>query len=394
MKYSKQLLLVTRWEFNRFFKPKNELIGIIIMLVISVASFFISRYLRAEGEEKIALTIIENTNERLIAHLSVGFEVDTLPLGEEEQFISQISSNQEGILLTAVEDAFTIHAYRHNNDIDQLKQILNGYRFEGTLREKGISPELYAQLHEPAQITESFVVTEDRRYRTILSYFFAILMIMAVFISFAFQFTAITGEKQSKITEQIVSAIKPQTWMDGKILGITLTGISSMLTYTIVTILGASLLFQFTGTPVVELLKYIHLPSFIIFFTFSMVGVLIWNSVMAAIASMITDPNNSYKSALMMLPVVFVVASFLVINNPDDSLAVFLSWFPLTSATAMPVRWAITELPWWNLVASMGLLLLTFYLLRKLAAKIFQVSILITGKEPTWREVLKQIRES
>ena len=119
-----------------------------------------------------------------------------------------------------------------------------------------------------------------------------------------------------------------------------------------------------------------------------------WNAILAAIASVINDPNNSGKSSLMMLPILFVIASFLVIRDPDRGLSVFLSWFPLTSATAMPMRWAVTEVEWWQLAGSFIVLVATFYLLRKLAAKIFRVSILIIGKEPSWSEIFKLLKES
>jgi len=60
----------------------------------------------------------------------------------------------------------------------------------------------------------------------------------------------------------------------------------------------------------------------------------------------------------------------------------------------MPMRWVSTEVAWWQLTGSFIVLAAMFYLLRKLAAKIFHVSVLISGKEPTWREVIKLARES
>jgi ABC-2 type transport system permease protein len=182
--------------------------------------------------------------------------------------------------------------------------------------------------------------------------------------------------------------------MDGKIFGITLTGISSMFTYSLLGIIGGILFFQFTGVPVSTILDYLYLPSILLFLPFALTGILIWNAIMAAIASVITDPNNSGKSALMFLPLLFVIASFLIIRDPDSGLAVFLSWFPLTSATSMPMRWAITEVGIWQLFGSFFILVATFYLLRKLAAKIFRVSILISGKEPSWSEIFKLSKES
>jgi ABC-2 type transport system permease protein len=246
----------------------------------------------------------------------------------------------------------------------------------------------------PADLKEVYLYEAGTKDRSVLAFFFAGLMIMAVFLSFAYQFTAITGEKQLKITEQIISAIKPQAWMDGKILGITLTGLSSMLTYSIIGTLGGMLFFQFTGGSVSSILQYLHLPSILLFFMFTLMGIMMWNAFLAAIASMITDPNNSGKSGVMLLPLIFVFSSFLVMRDPDNGVSVFLSWFPLTSATAMPMRWVATELAWWEFAGSFVVLAATFYLLRKLAAKIFHVSVLISGKEPTWREVFKLARES
>jgi len=167
-----------------------------------------------------------------------------------------------------------------------------------------------------------------------------------------------------------------------------------MFTYSLLGIIGGILFFQFTGAPVSTILYHLHLPSILLYLPFALTGILIWNAILAAIASVITDPNNSGKSSLMMLPLVFVIASLTVTRDPDSALSVFLSWFPLTSATAMPMRWAITEVEIWKLSGSFFVLIMTFYLLRILAAKIFRVSILISGKEPSWNQIFKLMKES
>jgi ABC-2 type transport system permease protein len=154
-------------------------------------------------------------------------------------------------------------------------------------------------------------------------------------------------------------------------------------------VIGGIIYFQLTGAPVSAILDYLYLPAILLYLPFALTGILIWNAILAAIASVITDPNNSGKSSLMFLPVLFVIASFLVLRDPDRGLSVFLSWFPLTSATAMPMRWAVTEVESWQLAGSFVLLAATFYFMRKLAARIFHVSILISGNEPSWRELYK-----
>ena len=392
MNYIKQIITVTRWEYSRFFKPKNEAIGIIIMLLLSGALYFGGKYALSESMPEIKVFVLNDNNGTLTEILKNNFTVQQLASSEKDIFIKGLNENKNNVLLHIKNGTIELYAYKNNRDIKKLKTYLDIYHQQIEKQRLGLSADDLASVLSPASTEETFIIKDTSRNRLILSYFFAGLMILAVFLSFAYQFTAITGEKQLKITEQIVSAVSPQVWMDGKILGITLTGISSMITYSLLFILGGVIYFQFTGTSVLTILEYLHFQSIALFLPFALMGVLIWNAILAAIASVITDPNNSGKSSLMMLPLVFVIAYFLVTRDPDSGLSVFLSWFPLTSATSMPMRWAITEVGISQLIGSFLILLLTFYLIRKIAAKIFRVSILLTGKEPSWSEVYKFVR--
>jgi ABC-2 type transport system permease protein len=389
MSYIKQVITVTRWEFGRFFKPKNEAIGIVVMLIVSTIFYFGSKYAFSDKSPEIEIFVHNDTNGALTEVLKNGFDTQQLPSEEKDKFIKEIGVNKNWVLIDKNEDALSLYAYKNNSDIKKLKSAIDVYHKQKEMQKLGLSPGQLSTVLSSAPIEESYIYTNNSRKRVILAWFFAGLMIMAVFLSFAYQFTAITGEKQLKITEQIVSAISPQVWMDGKILGITLTGVSSMITYSFLSIIGGVIFFQFSGLPISAILDYLYFPSIALYIPFALVGVLIWNAILATVASIITDPNNSGKSSMMMLPVVFVIASFLVTRDPDSGLSIFLSWFPLTSATSMPMRWAITEVGIWQLPGSFMLLALTFYFLRKIAAKIFRVSILMTGKEPSWTEVYK-----
>jgi len=394
MKYLKKVITVTRWEFSRFFKPKNEALGIVIMLVVSAIFYLGGKYAFSDTDKKLKISALNDMDVSLTEILNNNYVINQIPKEDKAKFIAHLRNERDGVLLEQDSVKFVLHAYKNTRAIKKLKTYLTEYHKQREMQRIGLAPEELTAVLSPAPVAESFLYTDNSMNRLVLSYFFAGLMILALFLSFAYQFTAITGEKQLKITEQIVSAISSQVWMDGKIFGITLTGISSMFTYAILSIVGGMLFFQFTDLPASGILDYLYLPSIAIYLPFALVGILIWNALLAAIASIITDPYNSGKSSLMMLPVVFVLASFLVTRDPDSGLSIFLSWFPLTSATSMPVRWAITEVGYWQAAGSFLLLLLTFYFLRKLAAKIFRVSILITGKEPTWSEVYKLSKQA
>ncbi|MDP3462170.1 MAG: ABC transporter permease [Bacteroidales bacterium] len=395
MNYFHQVIIVTFWEYKRFFKPKNEVLGVVVMLLASMIFYFGTRYAMSDQDEKPALYVFQNLDSQLIDKLMPGFNVELISPEDESSVLDEIVLKRKGQLLLVNDQGFVLHAYKKNKDVIRgLRTVLDNYDRSMAMDSLGLSKANLDYLLKPSSIVESYVYSGNSRNRVLLAIFFASLMLLAVFLSFAYQFTAITGEKQLRITEQIVSAIKPQVWMDGKIFGITLTGLSSMAIYSLIGIVGGTLYFQFTDMPVSGILDYLYLPSILLYLPFALTGILIWNAILAAVASAITDPNNSGKSSLMMMPVLFVLASFLVIRNPDSSMAIFLSWFPLTSATSMPMRWAITEVGVWQLIGSFVLLATTFYLLRKLAAKIFRVSILISGKEPTWAEIIRLSKET
>ncbi len=393
MNYYKQILTVTLWEYKRFFKIKNELIGIVVMLVLGTMGFYGGKYAASGTSEKRELYVEQGCPEILKEILQDSYSITEISPIKTDSIKAGIAETRQGMLLAKDGNQFILYAYKKPGGLNRLQTALDAYRQQVAMQEKDITPDKLEYIMKPASLKEEYSFQPQSSQRRVLAYFFAGLMVMAVFLSFAFQFTAITGEKQLKITEQIVSAIKPQVWMDGKILGITLTGLSSMLIYTMLAILGGVLFFQFTGASAMQITGYLHLPSILLFFVFTLMGILIWNSLLAAIASIITDPNNSGKSSLMMVPVLFVLSSFLIIRDPDNSVAVFLSWFPLTSATGMPIRWTITEISWWQLAGSFALLIIAFYYLKRLAAKIFRVSILISGKEPSWNEVIKMVKE-
>lgn len=390
MSYLRQLWTVSLWEYRRFFKIKNELIGIAIMLVISLGMYWGGSFLKSMKEDKVELTILENIDTKLVSALTSEFEISEISIADKDNFISRIKDQREGILFDIKADGYQIISWKEPAKLANLRTILNDYQRTNRMINMGISNEDLVNIYSPVLLETTYL--EGSIAKGKLVYFFAFLTIMALFLSFSYQFVAITGEKQLKITEQIVSAIKPQTWMDGKILGITMTALSSMALYSIMSILGGIIYFQILKIPLASILDILHLPSIFIFFIFTIMGILMWNALLAAIASVITDPNNSSKSSLMFVPILFVTATLII--PPHHRAGSFIAWFPLTSSTAMPMRWVVDVVSWWELVGSFALLVLTFIGLRILAAKIFRISILISGKEPSWREIFKMIKES
>jgi ABC-2 type transport system permease protein len=141
------------------------------------------------------------------------------------------------------------------------------------------------------------------------------LSAMAVFTSFGLSLTSVKQEKQHRITEQLLTCISHQQWVDGKALGLCLSSIKSLLTICLMMAIvftgiavfsdGGGDNMNVSATVVMQILL------------FCVLGVLFWNYVFVGFATTIDDPNHSGKTGLMLLPMLPVMLVFIVMGEPN-----------------------------------------------------------------------------
>ena len=220
-------------------------------------------------------------------------------------------------------------------------------------------------------------------------------------------------EKTNRIAEIMVSSVKPFQLMMGKILGIGAVG---LLQFVIWLILGVGLkailiplLFPSMGHAAVDVnagnvdvqgvlsqLSTVNfgliIPVFLIYF---LGGYLVYASLFAAIGCTVSDGQQDAQSLTLpvTLPIIFgFVIMMKAINEPTSSLAVFGSLFPLTSPVVMMARVAqgIPDgVSYFQLILSIVILFATFVFTTWFAGKIYRIGILMYGKKPTWKELMK-----
>jgi ABC-2 type transport system permease protein len=216
------------------------------------------------------------------------------------------------------------------------------------------------------------------------------LVIMSVFSSMAYLLTGITGEKQLRVTESITAIIPPQAWIDGKIVGIgaySLATIGNMVLGSVLLVSVARLNWDF---PIPSIIVRPEVIALLV--VFSALAVAMWNAAFAAFASTIDDPNTSTRSTVMFLPFIPVVMSVSVLRDPDGLASRILSIFPLTSPSAMPIRIILSNPGVIEIGLAILLLAGTVWLFRRLAGRIFEVGMLMYGKEPSLREMWRWAR--
>ena len=228
---------------------------------------------------------------------------------------------------------------------------------------------------------------------------FTMLIYMFIFIYGAMVMQGVLEEKTNRIVEVIVSSVKPFDLMMGKLIGIGLVGLTQFAIWAILLLgVGFSGLllpsggkqFQqigvlFGAVNLVEICFY-----FILFF---IGGYLMYASLFAAIGAMVNSQEDTqqYMMPITILVLFALYAGIFSAQNPDGPLAFWASLVPLTSPIVMMVRVPF-GVPWWQMLLSIALLALTVILIVKLAAKIYRVGILMYGKKPSYREIVKWLK--
>jgi len=233
---------------------------------------------------------------------------------------------------------------------------------------------------------------------------------------------SVIEEKTSRIIEVIISSVKPVQLMLGKIIGTSLAGVTQFAIWTILIGILSLILPLVLGidlaqmqTPQQELLNeavknpnisnelglalnsFFNLPLFnltIAFLFFFIGGYLLYSSLYAAIGAAVdneTDTQQFMLPIIMPLVIAVYVGFFTVIDDPHGTVSTVFSFIPLTSPVVMLMRIPF-GVPLWQQSLSLSLLIGTFILAVWFGAKIYRVGILMYGKKPTYKELIKWLK--
>jgi ABC-2 type transport system permease protein len=124
-------------------------------------------------------------------------------------------------------------------------------------------------------------------------------------------------------------------------------------------------------------------------------GFFFYSSLYAAIGSAINEDMREAQSLsfpITMLVIFSIALMAPVIKDPNSSLAIWASIIPFSSPIIMMVRIPFgvpNTVPWWQLGLSMASLIAGFMFTTWFAARIYRTGILMYGKKPSWKEMIK-----
>lgn len=238
-----------------------------------------------------------------------------------------------------------------------------------------------------------------------LAFLMAFAIYLAVLLYGQTIMTGVQEEKRDRVVEVMVSSIRARDLLLGKVLGIGLAGVLQMVIWAltaglliakgdvVLRLIGADpeMIRSFTAAPVIP---DVPLAAAIIFVLCFAGGFFLFATLYAVIGSAVTSTQEAQTMAMpVVLP--FIFALFIAMSageNPNSTMAIAASYFPLSSPVVLPVRALSGGVGLAEAALSLAILFGTGLLIIWIAAKIYRIAIFATGKRPTWGELVRWAR--
>ena len=252
-----------------------------------------------------------------------------------------------------------------------------------------------------------------------IGYLTGFLMYGFMFIYGALVMRGVIEEKQNRIVEVIASSVRPFELMMGKVVGIGAVGLTQILAWVL---LGAAVLAAlgpilalFAGDAVAptgpgadaataaaadlpfdpSAITALLTPEFFIVLLLCFLGgYLFYAALFAAVGSAVEQESDAQTLTVPVAIPIIIPILFLgpMLDQPDSTLSTVLSILPPFSTVLLPVRIAVTDVPVWETVLALGLLVVAFVGALWVAARVYRVGILMTGKKASFGDLWRWVR--
>jgi ABC-2 type transport system permease protein len=298
-----------------------------------------------------------------------------------------------------------------------------------------IDPKKIDALKKRAELTSVESVKKDDLGRSATSnfnlassigYVTAFLIYITLFVYGVMVMRGVMEEKTNRIAEVMVSSVKPFQLMMGKIIGIGAVGLTQFFIWIVLLFSITSVMMSFIPSEVLQQvqeqnatmsgsteqtseairtlanaqvsLSTVNWPVVIGCFIFYFLGgYLFYAALFAAVGSAVNEDSSDAQSLTFPITMPIIIGIVIMvnsINDPTSTLAKWSSIIPFFSPIVMMSRvpFGVPDtVTYWELGLSILFLILGFLFTTWLSAKIYRTGILLYGKKPTWKEMIKWV---
>jgi len=285
---------------------------------------------------------------------------------------------------------------RKDNQLEtgqRLERMVNEAVFAVRFAQAGLDPAQVFALRIPVELqrvdpSTGGAVTSSPMIDFMMPFAFMFLMFMGTFGISQGLLTTLIEEKASRVVEVLLSAVSPTQLLAGKILGMVTVGFLLLAVWGGVGFLSAQ------KYNVSELVDAQRLVVALLYFV---PGFLLVSSLMAAIGSACNELKDAQSMVfpLSLITVVPMIFWFYIAEHPTSVFSLVLSYIPPITPFIMILRvCADPHTPLWQIVTTLAVLWASVAAAIWAAGKVFRVGVLMYGKPPSPRELLRWVRYS
>lgn len=292
-------------------------------------------------------------------------------------------------------------------DVGTLKATVRQNLLDMRLERAGIQPDSVAKLTggklelRTDKITDRGLESGGGMSSIVFGYAIAFVLYMMIALYGQNMLRGVLEEKTTRVAEVVVSSVKPDVLLAGKILGVGAVALTQVAVWTLSAVylasFGMDMVNTITGSSAGS--HGVHFPTvspgvgaaLLLFF---ILGFMFYSSLFAAVGAMVSNQEDVQQAQwpVMMPLIASIVLMGPVLANPSSTLARVASWIPFSAPIIMPLRMALIPISWPELGATIAGLALACWAAVWVSARIYRVGLLMYGKRPTLGELVKWIR--
>lgn len=380
------ILLLAKRDFLQRGRSKGYLVmvGLSVVAILAVGPI-IRIFDDGEGAVEIGMTRASPAGlEASMLQVAAAIEqtVDVTVVADVDEGEALL---QEGEIAVLVDGTEIVWADEPRGDAGSIvRPAIAALQRQATIDELGLSPTEAQGLLAPEPPTERRLEPEDpdRTARIVAGYVSIFVLYLAILLFGQFVMLGVTEEKSSRVIEVVLSKAKPESILAGKILGIGLLGLIQVVAMIGAALVAVQMLGSEIDVPPIGL--QVALTSILWF----ILGYGFYSSIYAGMGATITRQEDMQGAAalpaIMILPAYFI--ALISLETPDSTLSRISSLIPPTSPIVMPMRNAVSEVPVFENLAAIAIIIATMVVLVKMAGRVYRGAALRIGAKVPLRD--------
>ncbi|MEO7084869.1 MAG: ABC transporter permease [Gemmatimonadaceae bacterium] len=237
-----------------------------------------------------------------------------------------------------------------------------------------------------------------------------IMLMMLIVIHGQNILRGVLEEKSSRVAEVVISSVKPETLLAGKVLGVGAVGLTQQVAWLAIggyltsfllplvlkgsAVASSAAAAGVSTNPISNIFNSGSIIVIAVAFIYFIVGFVFYATLYAAAGSMVNSEQEAQQAAVPVM--MLIMSAWLLVNPvllaPNSKLAVVLSWLPWSSPIIMPMRMGLTSVAPLSVIGSILVAILGSVGAMWLSARIYRVGMLMYGKKPGLAEIMKWIK--